>query len=277
MIELPESHTLARQLGETLHGKMIRTAQAAQSPHGFAFYTGDPADYTARLTGRVVEKTLASAGLVEIHLGKGLLLVFNDGINPRYYPAGAKLPPKHQLHLEFEDESHLVCTIQMYGGMQLYIAEECDNFYYLVTKERPSPLTDAFDRAYFDGLVAAVKPNMSVKALLATEQRIPGLGNGCLQDILFAAGVHPQSKIAALDDSDLDNLFDSVKNVLAAMVKGGGRDTEKDLFGAPGGYHTCLSAKTLAYPCPKCGGGITRKAFLGGNVYFCPVCQPLKK
>ncbi|ULQ60522.1 hypothetical protein K7I13_04275 [Brucepastera parasyntrophica] len=55
-----------------------------------------------------------------------------------------------------------------------------------------------------------------------------------------------------------------------------GRDTERDLFGNSGSYKTILSNKTLNDPCPQCGGMITRQAFLGGNIYFCPVCQPLK-
>ena len=53
----------------------------------------------------------------------------------------------------------------------------------------------------------------------------------------------------------------------------GGRDTEKDLFGKPGGYRTILSSKTLTYPYRVCGSGLKREAFLGGNIYFCPECQ----
>ena len=68
-----------------------------------------------------------------------------------------------------------------------------------------------------------------------------------------------------------------MKTTLAAMAMGGGRDTEKDLFGKPGGYRSVLSAKTLAFPCPVCGGAITRKAYMGGNVYFCAACQPERK
>ena len=61
-----------------------------------------------------------------------------------------------------------------------------------------SPLGDGFDAAYFDRLVAGAKPNLSAKAFLATEQRIPGLGNGVLQDILFNARIHPKRKMATL-------------------------------------------------------------------------------
>ena len=65
-----------------------------------------------------------------------------------------------------------------------------------------------------------------------------------------------------------------VKNTLLQMAQQGGRNTEKDLFGANGGYHTILSNKTWQKPCPVCGGEIIRQTYLGGNIYFCPHCQP---
>ena len=58
------------------------------------------------------------------------------------------------------------------------------------------------------------------------------------------------------------------------MTAKGGRSTEKDLYGKPGGYASVLTAKTLALPCPACCGAITRAAYMGGNVYFCANCQP---
>jgi formamidopyrimidine-DNA glycosylase len=61
------------------------------------------------------------------------------------------------------------------------------------------------------------------------------------------------------------------------MRDGSGRNTEKDLFGNAGGYCTILSSKTLAYQCQTCGDGLKREAYLGGNIYFCPTCQPLVK
>ncbi len=83
---------------------------------------------------------------------------------------------------------------------------------------------------------------LSLKAFLATEQRIPGLGNGVLQDILYNARLHPKKKLGALSDGEFAALFSSVKNTLAEMTRNGGRDTEKDLFGSTGGYVTKLSS-----------------------------------
>ncbi len=279
MIELPESQTLARQLEKEFAGKRITAVEAGHSPHGFAFYFGDPAGYGELLDGRVIDGVHAIGGQVEMVIGQ-MRLVFGDGVNIRLFrdgrlASGRPLPPKHQLRLECEDGSGIVCSVQMYGSMQAFPEGMNDNAYYQVAGDKPSPLTSAFDEPYFQSILAAAKPGLSAKGLLATDQRIPGLGNGCLQDILFQARVNPKTKVRDLDDKDLARLFASLKSTLAAMVAGGGRDTEKDLYGETGGYSTVLSAKTAGRPCPVCGGPITRQAYMGGNVYFCPVCQPV--
>jgi formamidopyrimidine-DNA glycosylase len=163
----------------------------------------------------------------------------------------------------------------MYGSVLAFINGGYDNKYYLVAKEKPQPLSDAFDRAYFGALRAEGAEKLSGKAFLATGQRIPGLGNGVLQDILFHAGVHPKRKIGTLSDTEFEGLFRSVRDTLAEMTKLGGRDTERDLFGNPGGYVTRLSKNTVGKPCPVCGAEIQKAAYMGGAVYWCPRCQPL--
>ena len=116
-----------------------------------------------------------------------------------------------------------------------------------------------------------------MKAFLATEQRFPGIGNGTAQDILFRAGLHPKRKLATLAKDDQDRLLASIVSTLREMTDLGGRDTEKDLFGKLGGYRTSMSKNTLAAGCPLCGGKITKEAYLGGSVYYCPHCQPLEE
>ena len=272
MLEIPESNTIARQFKESVCGKTIANVVAGQSPHGFAFYFGDPATYSALLAGKQVEDAKAVGGQVELIVGDARIL-WNDGVNIRYLEAETAPSPKHQMYIGFEDGTKIVCTVQMYAGLYAYPAGANDSAYYAVAKEKPSPLSDAFDAGYFEKLFRATNPKLSVKALLAAEQRIPGLGNGCLQDILFHARIHPQTKLSALHDGAMHALFDSVKSTLSEMAAQGGRDTEKDLFGHKGGYKTLMSNKTLHDPCTVCGGTISRKAYMGGNVYFCPNCQ----
>lgn len=273
MIELPESAALAAQLTETLKGKQIVSAVAAASPHGFAFYNGTPEEYNTFLKGAVIEGAFPVAGQIEIAMGEKRLLL-NDGINLRYLSPGTPVPGKHQLLLTFDDSSSLVFTVSMYGGMSIFKDGEYMNEYYLVAKEKPSPLSQEFDESYFAALFEGIKDTLTAKAFLATRQRIPGLGNGVLQDILFHAGIHPKTRVSALKQDGRETMYHSVKQTLADMTEKGGRDTEKDIFGNPGGYHTTLSSKTLKFPCPKCGSTLIREAYLGGNIYYCPFCQP---
>jgi len=273
MLELPEAWTLADQLRAVATGRVITDVVANASPHRMAFFSGDPAAYGPALAGRRLTDAQAFGGLVDITVGEWAL-VLGDGVTLRRISPGQALPAKHQLALRLDDGSALVASVQMYGGIWLAGAGGLDSPYYRLARDRPSPLGPGFTRAHFETLVASAKPTLSAKALLATEQRIPGLGNGVLQDILFRAKVHPRTPLVQLTPVDLDRLHAAVTSTLMAMAEAGGRDTEKDLFGHPGGYPTILSAKTVARPCPDCGGGIIRQAFLGGNVYFCPVCQP---
>lgn len=276
MLEIPECKNVALQLNQTVKGKVIRKVLANSSPHRFAFYFGDPGGYNSMLSGKTAGEARAVAGFVEIE-AEDVRMLFNDGVNIRYYPAGEPVPVKNQLHIEFTDSSSIVCTVQMYGGLLVYHEEENDNQYYLIAKERPSPLSDQFDEGYFRGLLDGVKQTVSAKAFLATEQRIPGLGNGVLQDILFNARINPRTQLIKLTEDEKFKLFKSVKQTLAKMTARGGRDTEKDIFSRSGGYETIMSNKKLSQPCPVCGGAVVKQAYLGGNVYFCPACQPILK
>ena len=271
MIELPETHVLTKQIGETLTGKTIANATANAHPHTYAWFTGDYTAYGAKLNGQKVTQAsteLGSCGTsVEIQC-QDMLLSISTPI--KYHKPGEKLPKSHQLLLEFDDGSHMSCTVQMWGSMLCVPFSERPE-----PPQTPCPYTDAFDAAYFDGLMGAESPNLSAKAFLATEQRVPGLGNGVLQDILFNARIHPKRKLSSFSDGDSERLFHSLKSTLKDMRDQGGRDTEKDLFGQNGGYVTILSKNTLIYPCRECGSQLVRQAYLGGNIYFCPICQPL--
>ena len=54
MLELPEAVTLASQFEKAYKGKVITRAVAGHTPHKFAFYEGDPADYPGLLEGKKV-------------------------------------------------------------------------------------------------------------------------------------------------------------------------------------------------------------------------------
>ena len=273
MLEIPEVIVLANQLNETVKGKKIQNAIANSSAHKFTWYYGDPESYPQKLIGKTIGESSAFGGRLDIK-AKDVLLNFGDGVNLRYHETHDTIPKKHQLLIAFEDGSFLSATVAMYGGILCCRPDEIkDDTYYKAAKDSVSPLSDQFDTAYYNALFSDKTLKLSAKAFLATEQRIPGLGNGVLQDILLNAKIHPKKKMNTFTETQLIDLFGSIKNTLSEMLAKGGRDTEKDLFGNSGGYRTKLSKNTALSLCPNCGGTIIKENYLGGSIYYCDRCQ----
>jgi len=274
MLEIPEAIVISRQLDQTVKGKRIKEVVTEASPHKFAWYFGDPSAYDALLRGRGIETAFSCGGRIELW-AEDAVLHFGDGVNLRYYGADEKHPVKHQLLVAFDDGSALAATVAMYGMLMAYPAhtDMDDDFYYKAAKEAVPPLSDGFDYPYFQTLFDEKGRKMSAKAFLATEQRIPGLGNGALQDILLNAKIHPKKKMNTLSAEQYRALFDSLKSTLGEMTDAGGRDTERDLFGNPGGYQTKLGKNNKLLICPNCGGAVKKETYMGGSIYFCEQCQ----
>ncbi len=275
MIELPEALVITKQINETITGKKIVNVIAEASPHKYAWFLGDPQNYKQILTGKTIDKAINYGGMVEIKAGSAAL-VFGDGVNLKYHIKNEDRPQKHQLLLELDDASALSASVQMYGGLWCFENSNFDNVYYKVAKEKPSPLTEQFNEIYFGQLLTAPEhQKLGAKAFLATGQRIPGLGNGVLQDILWNAKINPKRKVNTFSDDNKKVIFKTIKTTLTQMVQLGGRDTEKDLFGKNGGYKTIMSKNNAGLPCPACGEIIKKESYLGGSIYFCPGCQPV--
>ncbi|NLI36559.1 MAG: endonuclease VIII [Bacteroidales bacterium] len=272
MIEIPESTIISEQATKMLTGKVVSDVINATSPHRFAWFNGDAQRYPDLLIGKTVEGVKGYGSFIDICFDSEIHLTISDGTNMKYYTSVEKCPAKFQLLVAFEDGSYLVFTVAMYGNI-LAFRGKLDNAYYTGSIEKVSPMTETFDFSFFCRLIEGVKRDMSVKALLATEQRIPGLGNGVLQDILFNARIHPKRKISTLNAEDKQILFHSIKDTLSDMIVKGGRDTEKDFLGNAGRYRCILSKNTYAKPCVCCGSRLIKEAYLGGSVYYCPNCQ----
>jgi formamidopyrimidine-DNA glycosylase len=273
MIEFPEAVTLASQIRKSFRGRRVTKVIAGSSPHRFAWFHGSAQDYPALLEGRTVAGAGSHGGLVKVEYD-GVTLLFGDGVSMKRHEPGTKVPERHQLLLGFDDGSIMTASVQMYGGLWAFRNGTFANPYYEVAKEKPSPITSAFSSEYFSDFSATPEASkLSLKALLATEQRIPGLGNGVLQDILWNAGIHPKRKTGTLTPEEREGLFRAIRETLTEMTESGGRDTEKDLFGNPGGYATRMSRSTAGQPCPRCGETIRRESYMGGTVTFCPECQ----
>ena len=278
MIEAPEARYLCEQLNQTVKGKLITDVFAQFTPHKFAWFYGKPERYAEQLVGKKIDFATPQGGMIEITVGE-MILVLTDGVNLRYFTPGEKLPAKHQLLIAFEDESCLVASVRMYGGLWCFPKGEFNApiaEYYETAKRKPQVMSDAFSKEYFLALINDESvQKQSAKAFLATGQTIPGLGNGVLQDILYYAHIHPKKKISELTDKEKENLFYHIIDTMQKIYRCGGRSTETDLFGVSGKYVSFLSKDTAGKECPRCGETIVKENYLGGSIYYCRGCQPL--
>jgi formamidopyrimidine-DNA glycosylase len=275
MIEIPEAWVLARQLDKTLKGRGVAKVIPWQSPHKMAFIYGKPESYGALFKGKAFEGARGFGSWVEMKFWDVVLAV-SEGTVLFYTKDEKSLPKKHQMLLKFDDGSYVGAAVKMYGAVVGAKAGEYDNKYYKVAQEKPSVFSKEFSPSYFQSMIEDEGvQKLSLKAFLATEQRIPGLGNGVLQDILFDARLHPKEKVKETISEQRATLYRTVISVLKEMKDKGGRNTEKDLFGNDGGYQTKMSRNTVGKPCSVCGTLIVKAPYMGGSVYFCPTCQSL--
>lgn len=275
MIELPEAFTIARQMTAELRGRRIQSGNRGNSPHKFAFYSRSSEEYEAILPGKRVGESVAHGTNILTPLDPGCFLVLGGGGERILFHEDEKsLPKKYQLLLRFEDGAHLSVSIQGWGSAMLLESPDLKVHPHLRAKG-PSPLSDEFTYDYFRGLFEGLPPGdpRAIKYFLISEPGVWGLGNGYTQDILFRAGIHPRRRAVDVSEDGRRSLYRAVREVLAEATELGGRDSEKDLYGRPGGYKRVLDSKAVGKPCPLCGTTIEKIQFLGGASYFCPGCQ----
>lgn len=275
MFELPEYTNLAKQLCAAITGKRVRDGTLGNSPHKFVWYNRKPAEFASLVKGKLIGESYCRGRWLFVPLEPGYVLVFGEcGGRILFHPSASGIPKKYHLSLEFEDDTALSATTQMWGAMELYEkGQELRRKY--ICDMRPTPADPSFDFAYFNSLIDECirQEKRSVKGLLTQDQLIPGLGNSIAQDIMFKAKLDPKHPIDELSAAERKRLYRSVQDTVSRVTERGGRSDEYDLFGKPGGYVRVMDKNAVGTKCPECGTKIEKIQYLGGACYFCPRCQ----
>ena len=275
MIELPEARVIARQINEELAGKQIAYGNQGNSPHKFAFTSGTAQEYEQIFKGKTIGPARGHGSAILVPIEPDHMLVLGGGGERILYHQEERThPKKRQLLLRFADGTSLTVTVSGWGNVML-LPQATAGQHRHVQIDRIAPLSDTFTWEHFYGLFEAVHPksSKSIKYFLISEPGVWGIGNGCLQDILYHAKIHPRRRVVDIGEDDKRALYDAIVSTLSKMVELGGRESERDLYGNRGQYVRILDNKTKGTPCPHCGALIEKSQYLGGAVYFCPTCQ----
>jgi len=275
MFELPEFVTLAKQINETLTGKVIQQGRLGNAPHKFVWYNRAHDEFRALTQGKTVGPARTRGKWLFIPLEPGYVLTLGEcGGKVLFHPTDSQIPKKYHLHLVFTDGSALTAMTQMWGAMELYEqGQELQRQY--IRDMRPTPADPDFTVEYFSALIdaSAQGEKRTAKGLLTQDQLIPGLGNAIAQDILFRARLHPTHPIDKLTQAQRRLLHRTILKTVHDVIEQGGRNDEYDLHGLPGGYRRLMDKNAAGRPCPECGTKIEKIQYLGGACYFCPRCQ----
>jgi formamidopyrimidine-DNA glycosylase len=275
VFELPEVATLAKQINNSLAGKVIRSGSLGNAPHKFVWHNRAHDEFEKLTRGRTIGQAYAKAKWLFIPLEPGYVLLLGEcGGKVLYHSPGSKIPKRFHLHIVFEDASFFTATTQIWGAIELYEqGKERDRKY--LRGMRTTPTEPEFTFEYFGGLLRdlGLEEKRSAKGLLTQDQIIPGLGNAIAQDILFRARLHPRYPIADLTPDQTRVLYQAIVDTAEEVMEKGGRYDEYDLHDNPGGYTRMLDKNAVGHPCPDCETAIEKIQYLGGACYLCPACQ----
>ncbi|KPJ52044.1 hypothetical protein AMJ39_08730 [candidate division TA06 bacterium DG_24] len=277
MIELPEAATIARQLDEVLRGRRVVSGEAGVNPHKWVFYKPSRRVLGQRLPDKVIGGATAIGRGIHVKLRpKHVLLIDDFGGRVLYHRPEEKLPKKYHLLMRAEDESALTVAIQGWGFIGVLTERELRDW----VKKRGtgaavSPVGTAFTLGRFNDLFDhyEAKEKDSVKTFFTNGKSVAGIGNGYLQDILFRAKIDPRRKVSQIAKKERTALYRAVRDTIKSAISLHGRECERDLYGAPGGYMPVMDRHAAGKPCPECGTAIVKISYLGGSCYLCPACQ----
>ena len=145
----------------------------------------------------------------------------------------------------------------------------------------PDLLKPNFDRAEAVRRVIAAGA-MPIADALLNQRLVTGMGNIYKCEVLFLAGVHPDTPASGVPVAQLEPLLDTAQSLLAANVREGTpgqiqtyrslRRTDKMANASDSFWVYARAGK----PCRKCGTPIESKqsGLNARRTYWCPRCQP---
>ncbi|MDO9099593.1 MAG: DNA-formamidopyrimidine glycosylase family protein [Caldisericota bacterium] len=270
MPELPEVRHLALQMDGELRGRTVAGIDVVQPK-----CLNVPLSEFERLTvGRTATKVTSRGKWVFMTLDPGSTFLLNLGMGGEalVHAKGEPLPDNRQVAFRFGDGSALSFHFWWFGYVHVVPSAELSS-HAMTSQLGLDPLNDVeFAWPAFDRLLDARK-RTAIKAILMDQKNIAGIGNVYIQDILFAARLHPMRKAGDVVSEERHALYDVIRSQLKHALELGGLAYEKDLYNQPGGFKDFLVGYREGKPCPVCGTAVQKIKTGSTASFICPMCQ----
>ncbi|MBC7923305.1 MAG: DNA-formamidopyrimidine glycosylase [Ferruginibacter sp.] len=116
-----------------------------------------------------------------------------------------------------------------------------------------------------------------VKPLLLDQATVAGIGNWIVDEVLFQAKVHPETRGYQLTEADIRRIHAAIGVVLQTAIHheaAYGRFPTDFLIHAREWDDSPYADQRAHTRCPRCGNDLRVIRVGGRATYFCPVCQP---
>lgn len=276
MPELPEVETVIRTLEKQLGHPKITNVKVLYDK---IIDTSNVATFVEKLVGQRI---------VAYHR-HGKYLVFESEV---YYLI-AHMRMEGKFYIQTEDEpfdKHTHVFFDLDDGRQLryhdtrkfgrmYLYDKVSDYRQLDCFKNVGK--DAFDES-LDGLslyrIAKTK-SITLKQFLLDQKNIAGIGNIYADEICFACGLHPCSKVNRLSKKDMEQILYHTRRILNGAIKAGGTTIRSytSSLKVDGRFQLQLKVHDKkGESCLVCGSTIEKIQVGGRGTSFCKTCQKRK-
>ena len=276
MPEMPEVETIKRILKPQLAGKKIETVDILNAQ--IVAYP-DPDIFTEILTGQAITNMSRRGKFLTIHFESG------DRLSLHLRMTGQLLVmPKD---MPVEKHTHLIINLK--GGNQIrYIdVRRFGRFWYLKEDETDTmtrqdklgmePLNENLTYLYLKEKLG--KRKKPIKEMLHDQSIVAGIGNIYSDEILYAAGIYPDTKCMDLDDAEWEQLAKTIPEIISWGIDTNEMTPEEYLEGKGKEYRNIPHLKMYGRggrQCSICQSVIEKIVIGGRSSCYCPVCQRKK-
>lgn len=288
MPELPEVETIRIGLARLLPKRIVKNVWHDWQKS----FPNAPADVARFLMRTQITKVRRRAKVLIIELSSGYSLVIHlkmTGqlvfVGPEKFGGGHptdslinSLPDKStRVVIDFEDGSKLFFNDQRkFGWMRLLPSAEVPEIDFLKSVG-PEPLEDSFTVDKFIERITS-RPNGVIKAVLIDQTVLAGVGNIYADESLWAAKIHPSTRVEDISKPKLVGLYNDLRAILRQSIRNGG-STDRNYVNAEGKKGNYLNFAQVfrreGQPCPRCGTIIEKIRVAGRGTHICPKEQRL--
>ncbi|MGT2887675.1 DNA-formamidopyrimidine glycosylase [Streptococcus didelphis] len=273
MPELPEVETVRRGLQSLVAGKTIRSVRVGVPK----MIKTDLDLFRLLLPGQRIDR-VQRRGKYLIFMFEELALISHLRMEGKYLLFEDVVPANKHFHVffHFQDGSTLVYQdVRKFGTFDLLSQNDLADFF---RKRRigPEPTKADFHLGAFEkALLSSKKP---IKPLLLEQKLVVGLGNIYVDEVLWAAKVHPLRPSNSLKKAEVKRIWQETIAILQFAIEKGGSTirTYQNTLGMDGTMQDFLQAYGQTdKPCARCGQPILKIKVGGRGTHFCPRCQKL--